>query len=135
MSANTAPTTDVAVLLVQRMNYLNQRQEVLAENVANGSTPGYKAHDLAPMSFGDTLQHVSVGMKTTDPRHIVPGGMAGVNAKTVKVDSPEVLPNGNNVDVSQQMLDVSKTAVDYQGITSIYKAITSMKSIALKGTK
>jgi len=126
---------DLNTLLVQRMAYLNQRQSVLAENVANTDTPGYKARDLAPISFGDALKQASIGMAVTDPHHIVPPSMAGVNIKTIKAESSETLPNGNNVDVEQQMMEVSKTAVDYQGITSIYKAIGELFNLALKGSK
>lgn len=120
-------------LLKERMAYLNQRQAVLAENVANADTAGYKARDLAPFTFDKALKQASVGMAVTDARHIIPASMAGVNAKTIKAESIETLPSGNSVDVVQQMMDVSKTAVDYQGITSIYHAIGNMFKIALKG--
>jgi len=132
--ANNVSGPGLEELLKQRMAYLNQRQSILAENVANADTPGYKARDLAPFTFGDALKQASVGMSVTDPRHIVPASMAGVNAKTIKPDTGEVLPSGNTVDVEQQMMDVSKTAVEYQGITSIYHAIGNMVKIALKGS-
>lgn len=115
------------------MEYLNQRAEVLAQNVANSDTPGYKEKDLAPMSFDETLKHVSVGMSVTDPNHIVPASLAGI-APTVKQESIETLPNGNSVDLEQQMMEMSKTAVDYQGMTSIYRSIGNMIKIALKGS-
>ena len=34
-------------LLTTRMNWLNERQRVLAQNVANADTPDYVARDLA----------------------------------------------------------------------------------------
>jgi flagellar basal-body rod protein FlgB len=130
-----ASSPDLNTLLVQRMAYLNQRQAILAENVANTDTPGYKARDLAPFTFGDALKQASIGMAVTDPHHILPASMAGVNTKTIKSDSIETLPNGNNVDMEQQMMEVSKTAVDYQGITSIYRSIGELFNLAIKGTK
>lgn len=120
-------------LLVRRMAYLNQRQAVLAENVANASTPKYKARDLAPFTFGDALKQANVGMSVTNPNHIVPASMAGVNAKSIKAETVETLPSGNSVDIEQQMMQVSKTAVDYQTISSIYRKIGGMLKIALKG--
>src|ERR1700722_5472657 len=105
--------TGLMGLLAQKMAYLNQRQAVLAENVANSDTPGYKARDLTPFTFGDALKQASIGMKVTDPHHITPASMSGVNAKTIKTESTETLPNGNSVDLEQQMMEVSKTAVDY----------------------
>ena len=121
-------------LLARRMAYLNQRQAVLAENVANVDTPKYKARDLAPFTFGDALKQANVGMSVTDPRHIVPASMAGVNGKTIDAPTIETLPSGNSVDIEQQMMEVSKTSVDYQTTTSIYKKIGGLFKIALKGS-
>lgn len=120
-------------LLTQKMSYLNQRQSVLAENVANADTPGFKARDVVPFTFGDTLKQVSVGISVTDPRHIIPASMAGVNSKTIKSKTIETLPSGNSVDLEQEMMKVSQTSVDYQTVTSIYKSVLSLFRIALKG--
>ncbi len=133
MANNSVQGPGLHELLKERMAYLNQRQAVLAENVANADTPGYKARDLAPFSFGDAMKQ-AIGMSVTNPNHIIPASMAGANARSIKEDSIEVLPTGNSVDLEQQMMDVSKTAVDYQGMTSIYKSIGNMLKIALKGS-
>jgi flagellar basal-body rod protein FlgB len=123
---------DLISMIADKMKYLNQRQSVLAENVANANTPGYQAKDLAPMSFGNALQQVS--MTTTDPRDLVPPGMSGVNAKTVNTASFETLPTGNSVDLEQQMMQVSETSVNYQLMTSIYHQVTGWFRIAVKGS-
>jgi flagellar basal-body rod protein FlgB len=121
-------------LLTQKMSYLNQRQSVLAENVANSTTPGYVARDLAPFTFDDAMKQASVGMAVTDPRHIIPASMSGVNSKTEKVKGAEMLPSGNSVDVESQMMAVSKNSVDYQAMTSIYKKMIGLFKIAIKGS-
>ncbi|MGD1070117.1 MAG: flagellar basal body protein [Bryobacteraceae bacterium] len=39
------------------LSYLSQRQEVIASNIANADTPGYKARDLElPSDFSTALQ-------------------------------------------------------------------------------
>ena len=38
-------------LLGQRMDWLGQRQKVLAQNIANADTPEYVPHDLKPQEF------------------------------------------------------------------------------------
>lgn len=130
----TSNTSGLLGLLTQKMKYDSQRSSVLAENVANVSTPGYKAHDLTPFTFGDAMKQASVGMAVSDPRHIVPANMAGVNAASVKVKSVETLPNGNAVDVEREMAEVSKTSVDYQQQATVYKKIMSMFHTAIKGS-
>ncbi len=121
-------------LLTQKMSYLNQKQAVLAENVANVDTPGYKQIELKPFSFSDALKRASTGMIVTDPRHIVPASMAGTNAQTIKSKDTEVLPNGNTVDIEQQMMEVSKTSTDYQKAASMYHKWVGLFKIAIKGS-
>ncbi len=125
--------TGVFDLLSQKMSYLSRKQAVLAENVANVDTPKYQQLELKPFSFGDALKQAGTGMRVTDPRHIVPGSMAGANAQTVRSKDTEVLPSGNTVDVEKQMMEVSKTSMDYQTMTSLYRKMTQLFKIAIKG--
>lgn len=125
---------DLDALLAQKMSYLNQKQAALAENVANSDTPGYKAKDLAPFTFSDALKQAGVDMATTDVRHIIPASMAGVNAKTINAKTYETTLSGNSVDLESQMMEVSKTAVEHNMITSLMRKIDKLFNIALKGS-
>ena len=52
-------------------SYSAQRQSVLAENIANSDTPGYRAKDLRP--FGEMLEKSASEashMRATRPGHI-----------------------------------------------------------------
>ncbi len=131
MSENNVGLMDV---LIQKMSYLNQKQMVHAENIANASTPGYKARQVAPFTFNDALKQASVGMATTNERHIVPASMSGANAATKIVKSYDSSPDGNAVDVEQESMNSSKTNVEYQMITTVYKKMMSLFRIALKGS-
>ena len=46
-------------MLRTRMNWHQERQRLLAENVANADTPGYRPRDLAPLNFGRQVQQAS----------------------------------------------------------------------------
>jgi len=126
--------SDILGLLVQKMSYLNQRQALLAENVANASTPGYKGHDLEPFTFENALKSASFTMVTTDPKDIIPAAMAAGSAKSVRDKNYETLPSGNSVDLEQEMMKVSETSVDYQAVSSIYHKIAGLFKIAIKGS-
>jgi flagellar basal-body rod protein FlgB len=130
----SSSVTGLFDLLTQKMSYLNQKQGVLAENVANVDTPGYKQLELKPFSFGDALKQASAGMAVTDARHIVPASMAGTNARTIRTKDTEELPSGNTVDIEQQMMEVSKTSVDYQKTTALYHKWVGLLKIAIKGS-
>lgn len=111
--------TGLIRLITQKMAYLGQRQAVLGQNVANADTPGFKPKDLKAFSFNDALREAHGAMKITNAKHVLPASIAGVNSATVKMKSYETVPSGNAVDIEQQMLEVSKTSVDYQATTSI----------------
>jgi flagellar basal-body rod protein FlgB len=121
-------------LLVQKMSYLNQKQMVHAENVANSDTPGYKARELEPFTFDTALKQSTLSMTATDAGHIIPASMSGANARTTQAKSYEKVASGNSVDSEHEMMQVSKTGVDYQFVTSIYHKIGGLFNIALKGT-
>ena len=46
----------VFAAITQRMGWLNQRQQVLAQNIANSDTPGFRPKDLEEIKFGDLLR-------------------------------------------------------------------------------
>ena len=52
MSISVIP---ILSMLRTRMQWHQERQRVLAENVANAETPNYRARDLAPPTFEKTL--------------------------------------------------------------------------------
>lgn len=119
-------------LMSDKMAYLSQRQAVLAQNIANSDTPGYKARDLAPFEFKDALkQAADSGMSATNPGHIIPASMAGVNAKTRLMKSVETLPSGNSVELEEQAMQVSQTAIDYQWTAATYKKVSGWVKLAL----
>lgn len=49
----TLTANDVFALAEKRLAWINQRQGVLAQNIANANTPGYAAKDVTP--FSDVL--------------------------------------------------------------------------------
>ena len=118
-------------LMSEKMSYLGQKQTVLAQNVANANTPNYKAREIEGFTFASALKEAGGGMKVTSTQHIVPASMAGANAGTQKMRSFETVPSGNSVDMEQQMMEVSKTAVDYQASASIYQKFMSLLRLAV----
>ena len=48
------PISDMPIfsMLRTRMQWHQERQRVLAENVANADTPRFRPHDLKPLDFG-----------------------------------------------------------------------------------
>ena len=77
-----------------------QRQRVIATNVANADTPGYRARDLP--EFGDSLRRASLELRATRPGHLT-AAPSGARARAVEVEG-EPSPNGNTVSLEYEMV-------------------------------
>ena len=116
------PISDIPILsmLRTRMQWHQERQQVLAENVANADTPNYRPRDLAPPNFESALQTASLPLATTAPGHI--SGAGGNGTMFAESNDPhfEVRPRGNGVSHEDEMLKLSSNQMDYDAVTSIY---------------
>ncbi|WP_041793940.1 flagellar basal body rod protein FlgB [Micavibrio aeruginosavorus] len=118
-----------------KMNYLDQRQNVLAQNVANADTPGYRPHDLEKVDFGTVLKNVTkenvVRPVTTDPRHMpAPNEVETARSPEMK-KVYDVAPTGDAVVLEEQMVNANKNQIDYNLMTSMYQKNVSMIRTAL----
>jgi flagellar basal-body rod protein FlgB len=109
-----------------KMDYLNQRQRIIAQNIANADTPGYRPQDLTAVSFGKMLDGVSSGSKgvtmvSTNSSHMgAPGQTASANTEKQK-KTYEVAPAGNAVVMEEQMMNSNHTTMDYNLMTTLYQ--------------
>jgi flagellar basal-body rod protein FlgB len=120
--------------ITRRMNWLNHRQKVLAENIANANTPGYKIKELKEPSFRDIMRSGSkVRLVATSPSHISPPAIGGGGDFTVRKSDKSygASPNGNNVVLEQQLLKVAETRMDYNLMTNLYRKHMGMLRTAL----
>jgi flagellar basal-body rod protein FlgB len=118
----------------ERLGWLGQRQEVLAENVANADTPGFRARDLKPMRFREMVAAAPapVRMETTRPGHIESGRRGdGPFKVSEQRTSYEIAPDGNAVVLEEQMAKVSETALSYSLANELYRKQLGMFRIAL----
>jgi flagellar basal-body rod protein FlgB len=120
----------------QRMAWLNERQSVLAQNVANADTPNYRSRDLKAPSFSELVGQRSsqLHLAATQPNHLTgPGAAAQFRPEADR--NVELSPSGNAVSLEDQMMKVSSTATDYQLTTSLYKQhIAMLKTVLGKGS-
>jgi len=128
------PEIPLLSMLKERMGWLNQRQNLLSQNVANVDTPGYTARDLKPADFEQALRsatssnNFSGSLVATNPRHITMSHGAGLFDAE---DTPDIEsnPSGNSVSLEQEMIKVSDTQMQFQAATNLYaKAIGMMKT-------
>ncbi len=106
---NTVPT-DIFSLAEKRLDWIGQRQSVLAQNIANANTPGYVARDVTPFSeiLAGTTQQT--------------GGVAVTAARSL---------DGNAVVLDEQLEKVAETDTAHQLAANLYKKYVSLFKTAI----
>ena len=127
-------------VLRENMSWLTSRQRVLAENVANADTPGYRARDIERPDFHAMLRgetHMrSSGLLHSDRRHMLPTESASARGFRV-TDSPDTAstPNGNTVVLEDQMMRVAETQMNHQAAVSLYQKSLGILRMAIRGAR
>lgn len=121
-----------------KMDFLNQRQRIIAQNVSNADTPGYRPKDLVPTDFSKVLKNVTnergvgnVSLETTNNGHA--GGANEIaDAKSRKQkETYEVAPVGNAVVMEEQLIMAGRTVMDYNLMTNLMQKHVGMMQTAL----
>jgi flagellar basal-body rod protein FlgB len=86
------------------------RQSVLANNLANAETPGFKRMDV---DFHDALAQA---MNTGDPSTI------DSTSFTPQQDSQTMRADGNGVDIDTESATMAKNGLEYEALVSVAKA-------------
>lgn len=108
-----------------------QRNDAIANNIANADTPGYKRQDV---SFENELKHAlkasryeSLDNKIAD----VNGNLSRISPRTY-IDSAgySYRLDGNNVDIDNENVELASNQIKYNGIaTSIDNEFSNLKTV------
>lgn len=121
--------------MAAKMDYLDKRQGVLSQNIANADTPGYQSKDLTKVDFGSVLKDVakpnSIRIETTNPMHMPsPNDIARSKDRKDKL-TYEVAPDKNGVILEEQMVKATQTQMDYNLITNLMTKQSGMYRMAI----
>jgi flagellar basal-body rod protein FlgB len=128
------PISDTPILsmLRTRMQWHQERQKVLAQNVANADTPNYKARDLVAPDFQRALgRQAALTLARTDAAHIGGGGGGGSQFQVERGAANESRPTGNAVNLEDEMIKVAANQMDYQAAASLYSRSLGLLKTAL----
>ncbi len=120
--------------LKSKMNWHQARQKLLAENIANAETPGYRGRDLAQFNFETMVSKSSVNsisIATTQAGHIATTSTGNSGFATRDLNSFEITPEGNGVVLEDEMMKLSANQMDYQAATSLYTRSLKLIKTAL----
>lgn len=118
-------------MLRTRLHWHQERQRLLAENVANSDTPGFRPQDLAPLGFGSELKQAGgVSLAQTDSAHFAD---AGGNRDGFRAEKQHfaVRPGGNAVHLEDEIMKVAANQMDYQAASALYARSLALIKLAL----
>jgi len=121
-------------LVKRRLAWLTQRQAVLAQNIANADTPGYKPRDLKPFDFKHLVSREArrVPLEVSNPAHLAGRPGRGTRFAVETTRKPyESTPTGNAVVLEEQMMKVGATTMNHRLTTELYKKHLNMIRLAL----
>jgi len=117
----------------QALAVRTQRTELLASNIANADTPGYKARDI---DFKSTLMNInnqsSGSVSTTNAKHIR-NEMGNSGAEVLYRVPNQSSLDGNTVDGQLEKSAFSENAIRYQASLSFLEGKFRGMLSALKG--
>ena len=110
--------------------HASSRQSVIAQNIANADTPGYKARDMA--SFADSFReaaHARASSRPVRAGHIAfsTGSSGGDIFKSAKFGAES--PNGNTVSLEDQLVRTADIKYQHDLALGIYaKSINILRA-------
>ena len=99
------------------------RQRLIAQNVANADTPGFRSSDLAP--FADSYRSgPGVGLRATRPGHA--SGIGWGAGGRPRDSGGEPAPNGNTVALEEEMIRAAQAQKEFNLSLAVTRSALSM---------
>lgn len=107
-----------------------QRQALVAQNIANADTPGYRTRDLEPFSSHYATSSHSSEMRSTRAAHLQDATSNGFRNRPMN-DQVGAEPNGNTVSLEQEMVRAVEIKRQHDRAMAIYKSSLNVLRISL----
>ena len=128
-------TSNTMLMTERAMNYLWKKQSVIADNVANAETPGYKAKYVTfeQQELRQKLEQASAD-ETQVPvgRKAMREGILDSNIVTHEANET-VRMDGNGVNVTEQNVELSRTYIQYQLTTRAFSDEIERLCVVIRG--
>ena len=120
--------------LPEQLTLYGQRSTLLASNIANADTPGFKARDIDFQNIMSSASGAQMTMATTKAGHIAGAdGAIGSMDLLYRVPTQTSL-DGNTVNTQVEQAQFTENAVRYQSTLTFLGGKFSGLKLAIKGT-
>lgn len=115
------------VQLEQAMRFRLARQGVLAANVANADTPGYRRREL---QFADKLGQEFLKMTSSEPSHAQGGRSLRARIERGPLGDR---PDRNGVDLPRELVELNRNAGAFTDQAEVMRRMISLRRTAIVG--
>ncbi|AVX31197.1 flagellar basal-body rod protein FlgB [Carboxydocella thermautotrophica] len=137
------------ILNLSTINFLERgldaaslRHQVLSNNIANVSTPGFKRSDVVfeevlAAALGQGEKTTLAGVRT-DAKHLPIGSVpiVAVQPQLVRQEDTSLRNDGNNVDIDVEMAELAKNTIYYEALSrQIGAEIAKLKYVISEGRR
>jgi flagellar basal-body rod protein FlgB len=124
--AEMAAEIGIFELAERRLGWIDTRQRLLAQNIANADTPNYVPRDIQP--FSAVLDSLPMQAVRTNPMHLA----AFATPSTLQAIRPaQRSPDGNAVSVETELTKVADDESQQSLVTNLWKSYLGMYMTAL----
>ena len=109
------------------MRFHKAREAVIASNVANADTPGYRRRDL---SFEGILEDATSGLARTDERHL-PTRSADPEQARIEMGPRGTRPDGNGIDLDQELVTAHRNASSFIDQANVLARLSALVRTAM----
>lgn len=98
----------------QALKLRSYRAEVLANNIANADTPGYKAKDIDFKGLLESAHSSSDKMRTTNSKHMGGDYDGGTSPELLFSNPEQPSADGNTVEVHKEKAEYLRNSLEFQ---------------------
>lgn len=114
---------DNHMLMKKMLDIYAERHDVVANNIANVNTPGFKRSDL------DFQSELNEAISENDDSE----QLASLEGEVVKTNITPVRRDGNNVDLNKELAIMSENSILYKAYTQFLKSRLNKMREAMRG--
>ena len=124
--------------LKQRLNFLESRQKLISENVANATTPNYTPRDLDEQAFVRQLERnvatpSSFQLARSDAQHLSGAQRSAPTvARIISAPDTEATLDGNRVVLEDQMFKMNRNRMDFETAIGVYQKALQIVRLAAR---
>jgi flagellar basal-body rod protein FlgB len=122
-------------MLKGKLGYLNERQRLISENVANADTPGYAPYDLKPFKVEAGIPGPAspgiAGVRTSAAHIAIKTEQKPAWQAQVRPDS-EARLDGNQVVLEDQMIKMGEARMSYDAAIGLYQKSLNLLRLAAR---